>query len=308
MVEITRIAPSPTGDMHLGTVRTAYFNWLAAKATGGKFILRIDDTDVDRNDEAHVDTIYRVFEWLGLDYDLTFRQSSRIDRYNEVAESLVSENWATRADNGAILLNPQFDTSGCRANFTDTLRGSIPITKKNHQIIDGLVLMAGKEKNYQPLYHFASVVDDIDYGVTWVIRGDDHLANTSKHVVLYDLLGASLPKFTHLGLITAKVDGKPKKMSKRDGDASMISYMNAGYDPDGMLNFLLRLGWGPKVDDKASTFMDKTRAISLFVNDGNLKSSPANFDPIKLKFYNQHYKNQKERIKKQNEEIMGQRT
>jgi glutamyl-tRNA synthetase len=150
----------------------------------------------------------------------------------------------------------------------------------------------------QATYQFASIVDDYAMGVNFIIRGVDHIANTAKQLAIYSAIAKAcskdhnvVPKFAHLGLIFKD----KKKMSKRDGAASLLDYRDKGYDPDGIFNFLLRLGWGPKVDDKASTFMDRDRAMSLFLEGGSMKSSNANFDSAKLDFYDRSYKKMKAR-------------
>jgi len=292
--EVTRIAPSPTGDMHIGTARTAYFNWLIARATGGKFILRIDDTDLARNDEKCVDVIHQVMQFLGLNHDETFRQSQRLQRYRDVAEKLVGKGLAVRATNGAILFQPNYYPG----HFHDTVAGDIAITDNDKKIINGMVLFKGEDKGAGPTYHWASVVDDADFCVTRVVRGVDHLTNTAKHLVLYHAIeqalgvGLIIPKFSHLGLIMGRdpETGKIKKLSKRDGASSMLKYIEDGWHPDGLLNGMLRLGWGPKVDNKANTIMSRRRATNMFIHEGNMKANPATLDMAKLKWYDEQYK------------------
>lgn len=291
--EVTRIAPSPTGDMHIGTARTAYFNWLVARATGGKFILRIDDTDLERNNEKCVDVIHQVMQFLGLNYDETFRQSERLARYREVADKLVAKGLAVKAANGAILFQPNYYPT----HFTDTIAGDIKITDNDKKIINGMVLFKGEDKGAGPTYHFASVVDDSDCGVTRIIRGVDHLTNTAKHLALYYAIeqvsgiGLIVPKFSHVGLIMGRnEEGKVKKLSKRDGASSMLKYIDEGWHPQGLLNSMLRLGWGPKVDNKMNTIMTPRRATNMFINEGNMKSNPATLDMDKLRWYDAQYK------------------
>lgn len=281
MSYVTRIAPSPTGDFHLGTARTAWFNWLAARASGGKFLLRIDDTDLARNSEASVKVIYDCMDWLGLDFDATFRQSDRLDRYRAVAQDLVDQGKAIVADNGAILMK-----DGLSTPWVDLIKGPLMPGEEHDKLASDQVLM---KADGMPVYHFASVVDDIDMGVNLVIRGIDHMTNTFRHVGIYHALRADLPRFAHLGLIM--LDGK--KMSKRDGAASLLGYRDAGIDPDAMLNFLLRMGWGPKTDDKSMAMIDRDRALELFLTGGSMKNSPAAFDAPKLASYDRKYKARK---------------
>lgn len=293
MTYITRIAPSPTGMMHIGTARTAWFNWLAARATGGQFILRMDDTDADRNQIEAEQPIFDGLEWLGLNYDEFLRQSERAAIYANYANILLDSGSAFRADNGAIML--RWHAFQPRS-WQDEIAGTIQISDKAIEEIDGkLCLIRGGDKLGQATYQFASIVDDYVSGVNFIIRGTDHIANTPKQAAIWHALADGiaeekpLPKFAHIGLIFKD----KKKMSKRDGAASVLDYRDKGYDPDGLLNFLLRLGWGPKVDDKASTFMDREKATSLFLTSGAMKSSNANFDTAKLDFYDRSYKRMK---------------
>lgn len=277
----TRIAPSPTGDFHLGTARTAYFNWLATRASGGRFILRIDDTDLARNNEDSVRVILECMDWLGLDHDHMFRQSDRLDRYREVADILIRDGKAIIAENGAIVMQ-----NGLAASWTDLIGGTqIPVTA-NHELASGQVLI---KADGMPVYHFASTVDDIDCGVNLVLRGIDHHTNTFRHSAIYGAIGARMPDFAHLGLIM--LNGK--KMSKRDDAASLLSYRDAGVDPDAMLNFLLRLGWGPTRDDKSMAIIDRNRALDLFLTEGRMRSSPAGFDAAKLASFDRKFKARK---------------
>ena len=293
MSYVTRIAPSPTGMMHIGTARTAWFNWLAARASGGKFLLRMDDTDTERNQKEAEQPIFDGLEWLGLNYDEFIRQSERASIYQNYANILLDSGSAFHAENGAIMLRwHDFQPR----SWEDTIAGAIPISDKAVEEIDGkLCLIRGGEKLGQATYQFASIVDDYVSGVNFIIRGTDHIANTAKQVAIWTALANGiaeekpLPKFAHIGLIFKD----KKKMSKRDGAASVLDYQANGYDPDGILNFLLRLGWGPKIDDKASTFMDRQKAIAMFLSGGRMKSANANFDTQKLDFYDRSYKRMK---------------
>jgi glutamyl-tRNA synthetase len=294
----TRIAPSPTGIAHIGTMRTAYFNWLAARASGGRFILRIDDTDAERNQPEAVQPIFDGLSWLGLDPDEVHYQSQRGDLYRDHAERLLATGLATRADNGAILLRLPGDLP---ATWTDSIKGEIAISDRDREVIDGLPLLRGGDHLGSPTYQFASILDDWLMGVSYILRGTDHISNTAKQVAIWTALTAltgedrPLPRFSHIGLIHKN----KQKLSKRHGAASVLDYREAGYDPDGLLNFLLRLGWGPKVDDAASTFMTRDQAKELFLDQGNLRAAPANFDDTKLTFYDRRYKQRKFREAKE---------
>lgn len=281
----TRIAPSPTGDMHLGTARTAYFNWLAARATQGRFLLRIDDTDQNRNQESVVKVIYDTMEWLGLDYDATFRQSSRFDVHKNEAQRLVDLGLAKVVENGAVALKiPQ----NMPTVWIDEIVGDIKITGQDMAAIDGMIIL---KSDGSPTYHFSSVLDDIHSDINLVIRGQDHVSNTPKHIAIYLTMQAAgvrlqLPKFAHVGLIHKD----KKKMSKRDGAASMLFYRDNNYSPAALLNFMLRLGWSPSKDDATNTIISQKRAVGMFLNEGRMRASSANFDQAKLDFYNKKYK------------------
>jgi len=288
----TRIAPSPTGDMHLGTARTAYFNWLAARATGGKFILRIDDTDQARNVDECVDDIFRVMKWLGLDYDEVVYQSKRLDAYRGIVHSMLDRGLA-REDEGAIRFAPPPKMREGLTSWNDELAGEVKITDRDWDSIDGLVLM--KSDGF-PTYNFASMVDDATLGINFIIRGKDHTSNTSKQIPLFYAAGlidpaGDFPKFAHLGLLFKS----KKKLSKRDGVGSMVGLMEAGYDPDAVLNFMLRLGWGPTVDDKTTKILDRDRALELFLDGGKMKNSQANVDEAKLNSFDRKYKARKKK-------------
>ena len=306
---VTRIAPSPTGLFHLGTARTALFNWLAAKASGGKFILRIDDTDVVRNVPECIEVIDQAMDWLGLGYNYRFNQSNRVDRYRWAANQLVKKGLAY-LDGTAVRLRLN---ESLQATWQDTIAGDISISEHDRKVIDGLVLMRseiyrGDKLESLPTYHFASVFDDMDCGVTWVIRGHDHLSNTAKHVAIWDALSqidwpsygdnhllpnsrlvGKMPLWTHVGLITQD----KRKLSKRDGAASVLSYRDQGIDRDAMCNWMLRLGWGPHVDDKTAKTIDRERAIELFLAAGNMRASPANMDTVLLASLDRKYKAKK---------------
>lgn len=289
MKYITRIAPSPTGDMHLGTARTAYFNWLAARASDGKFILRIDDTDLERNNESCVDVIYEAMKWLGLAYDKAFRQSERKDNYEAVIWRLLKAKLAVTLENGAIALAWH---NNMPTHWHDNIAGDVPITSTNIQQIDRkLVLVRGGDRLGQPTYQLSSVVDDYDYDINYIIRGKDHLTNTAKQVALWWAIGECstvrkpLPQFAHVGLIMKD----KKKLSKRDGAASLLHYRQQGIRPDALLNFMLRLGWGPRNDNKENSIIPVEKAIKMFLTEGSMRNSDASMDLTKLEWFNRVY-------------------
>lgn len=291
----TRIAPSPTGDMHLGTARTAYFNWLCARSSGGRFIIRIDDTDLERHREDCVKVIYDTMDWLGLDYDYTFRQSERGKRYAEVAEQLLGSGAALRLSNGAIALRWSDKYPN---KWIDEIAGEIPITQTNiDQIHERVILLRGGEKLGQPTYQFSSIVDDYDTGVNYIIRGVDHQTNTPKQLAVWwaieDMVdkhsmvggsGKSIPKFAHVGLIFKD----KKKLSKRDSASSMLYYRDQGYSQEALKNFMLLTGWGSPLVDTYKGIIPHALALELFPK-GHMRGANANFDAQKLEWYQKVY-------------------
>jgi len=270
--------------MHIGTARTAYFNWLAARSTGGKFYLRIDDTDRKRSNDEYAISIVDAMNWLGLDYDRTFFQSQRYARYVDLVEDMVSDGKAKKQDGGWVTLLPQ----DIPDSWEDEIVGAVPISAddKEHMIpgrSEGIVLI---KSDGWPTYHFATVVDDYDYDINYIIRGHDHITNTSRQVAIYRTLGWSLPKYAHVGLVAKK--GVP--LSKRDGASDLLSYRDRGYHPEAVLNFLARLGWGPTVDDKSTALLPRQRMLELFLQGGKMKNAPANMDLQKLDSFDRKYK------------------
>ncbi len=300
----TRIAPSPSGDMHLGTARTAYFNWLAARATGGRFFLRIDDTNVDKSHPEYVQVILDTMDWLGLDYDELIYQSERLHLYHHIAGTLLKHDMARVLDNGAIALKYKISTPFA---FQDEVGGTILISDDDRKHIsgelgEGIILMrAPVDGVAYPTYHFASVVDDIDCNINYIIRGVDHITNTTRQIAIWQHVDAAVrasdpevykshpPKFAHVSLLHFK----GKKLSKRDGAASMLSYRDHGFDPDAMLNFMARLGWGPTVDDKTTKTLPRDRMLELFLTGGHMKAGSSNIDLTKLDSFDRKYKAQK---------------
>lgn len=290
---VTRIAPSPTGMFHLGSARTALFNWLAARATGGRFLLRIDDTDIQRDTPEALHVIYDAMSWLGLDYDITFNQSGRTQIYKDLADKLVVADLAYH-DGDAIRL--RLPTIRGPWIWEDTIRGKFIVTEQEKSNMDGLCII---RSDGTPTYHFASVVDDMEYEVTWVIRGTDHISNTPKQLAIVwalEKIGMAPwnPLWTHIGMITQD----KKKLSKRDGAASVLMYRDQGIDPDALCNWILRLGWGPYVDDKSTKMITKERAVEMFLTHGKMRSAPSNMDVAMLQFLDKKYKGVKDRLQR----------
>jgi glutamyl-tRNA synthetase len=267
----------------MGTIRTAYFNWLAAKASDGRFIVRIDDTDQARSDQKWADQFLDTLRWLGLDWAKIYYQSHRLGTYQLCANGLVDMGLAVK-DGDCVRLN--LSDVPTIQHWTDELVGDVKIQPDNLKGFDKQVLI--KTDGY-PTYHFASCVDDITMGVNFVIRGVDHITNTARHVLLYKILDAALPKFAHVGLLRTKAG----KLTKRDATSNMQTYIDQGIDPDAMLNFLARLGWGPTVDNKTTKILPKAKMVDLFIDGGKMLSRDANVDFQKLASFDRKYKGRK---------------
>ena len=276
-----RIAPSPTGYLHIGNARTALFNWLYARANNGKFLVRIDDTDTARSSEEYMLDIVENFKWLGIDWDEgievggphgEYKQSLRFDRYREVAESLLSSNLAYE-DEGAIRFKVPSEN---QIKFEDITRGAMKFELDD--IEDFIILRSDKS----PTYHLASTVDDIDYEITTIARGEDILSSTPKHILIMQALNANIPSFCHLPLLFGP-DGK--KLSKRHGDTSVNLFREQGLLPDALFNYMCLLGWAPGDDLE---IFGKEIAISKF-NLDDVLPNPAIFDTTKLLWMNGQY-------------------
>lgn len=307
---VTRFAPSPTGYLHIGGARTALFNWLFARHHGGKYLLRIEDTDIKRSTSAAIDAIHDGLEWLGLAGDeAAISQSARADRHVEIAEALVANGAAYRCylsdeeltrirdaarESGAPVRSPWRDRTSPPApdqnasyvvrmkmptdgatTIDDAVQGSVTV---QHRVLDDMIILRA---DGTPTYMLAVVVDDHDMGVTHVIRGDDHLNNAFRQYMVYRGMEWTVPVFAHIPLIHG-ADGA--KLSKRHGALGVDAYRDDGYLADAMFNYLLRLGWGHGDDE----IISRAQAIDWFGLD-NIGKSPSRFDTGKLRDLNAHY-------------------
>ncbi|HWP37410.1 MAG TPA: glutamate--tRNA ligase [Gemmatimonadales bacterium] len=265
-----RFAPSPTGYLHVGGARTALFNWLYARKTGGAFLLRIEDTDKQRSTEEHTRVILDGLTWLGLNWDeeVVF-QGARVERHREVGERLLREG-AAYEEEGAV----RFRMPPGEIAWDDAVYGRIAF--KGEDIKDWIILRSDRT----PTYNFSVVVDDIDMRITHVMRGDDHVSNTPKQIAVYRALGAELPVFAHVPMIHG-MDGK--KLSKRHGATAVGDYQGLGILPSAMRNFLALLGWSPGGDREL--FFDLEELIEAFSIEGIQRKS-AVFDLTKLRWMN----------------------
>jgi glutamyl-tRNA synthetase len=267
-----RFAPSPTGYLHVGGARTALFNWLYARHEGGKFLLRIEDTDKERSSDAHTQVVLEGLKWLGLDWDeeLVF-QGARVQRHREVADRLLAEGQAYQ-DDGAI----RFRLPPGEIAWDDAVHGRISF--QGEDIKDFIILRSDRT----PIYNLAVVVDDLDMRITHVLRGDDHISNTPKQIALYRALGAPLPVFGHVPMINGP-DGK--KLSKRHGATAVGDYQHLGILPAAMRNFLVLLGWSPGGDREIMTLDEMVRLFSF----AGVQQKSAIFDMTKLEWMNGQY-------------------
>jgi glutamyl-tRNA synthetase len=302
---ITRFPPSPTGHLHLGGARTALFNFLFARHHKGKFILRFEDTDRERSKDEYVDSIREALEWLGLNWDEgPFFQSKRFEIYQEYAQKLYAEGKAyycectkeeLEARKKSLLergLKPRYD-GRCREKnlppgpgralrikvpdlseivFEDLLRGKILFPPDE---VDDFIIL---RSDGSPTYQFAVVIDDFTMGVTHIIRGDDHISNTPKQLIIYQLLGVSPPQFAHIPMVLGS-DGA--RLSKRHGARSILEYRDEGYLPQAVVNYLARLGWGYG-DQEYFTLEELIEKFDL----SRVNLSPARFDPDKMLAFN----------------------
>ena len=323
MAPRVRFAPSPTGYLHVGGARTALFNWLYARRHGGTFVLRIEDTDVQRSSADMVTGILDGLRWLGLDWDEgpeaggphgPYFQSERLDRYRAAAARLVAEGHAYfcycsperlrderekaeargeawRYDRACLALAPErvaeleavaapravrFKVPATHTAFDDVVHG--PIAFDPRSIEDFVVLRSDDH----PTYHLSVVVDDVEMGITHVIRGDDHISNTPKHLLLFEALGAAPPTFAHVPLI---LGADKKRLSKRHGATSVTEYRRQGYLPAAMVNFLALLGWSPGDDCELMSMAELVGSFSL----EGISGSSAVFNVEKLDWMNGQY-------------------
>ena len=268
-----RFAPSPTGYLHIGSARTALFNWLYARHNKGKFILRIEDTDKERSKEEYLEEILSSLKWLFMDWDeeLVF-QSKRFDIYKKYAQSLVEKKLAY-LEGPAIIFKVNKDE---KVSFDDMIRGKVEFSTNE---IKDQVLM---KSDGTPTYNFACVVDDFEMKISHVIRGDDHISNTPKQVMLYEALGFDMPRFAHIPLILSKDGGR---LSKRHGATSIFEHKNMGFLPEALVNYLSLMGWAPGNDIE---ILPIDEIIKLFdVKDVN--KTGATFDMDKLTWMNSQY-------------------
>ena len=271
-----RFAPSPTGNLHIGGGRTALFNWLFSQSQNGKFILRIEDTDQERSKKEFVDEILYSLKWLGFNWDELYYQSERFDTYRMQADKLLKNGLAyiERSPEGKEATI--YKVPPKKIQVQDLIRGQIEF---DSTLIKDQVLI---KSDGTPTYNFACVVDDAQMNITHIIRGDDHISNTPKQVLLYEAMGFELPKFAHLPLIMG-VDGG--RLSKRTGATAISDYRKMGYLSEALLNYLLLLSWAPGDNRELISAKEAVRLFDI----KNVNKTPATFDLKKLDWINNQY-------------------
>src|SRR5438067_811276 len=286
-----RFAPSPTGFLHIGGARTALFNWLYARHTGGTFILRIEDTDVARNTQEAVDVILQGLRWLGLGWDegpLTseatgpakgehgpYFQSRRKENYQRRVEALLSRGLAYQHEGAVKFRMPREPIV-----VPDLVVGSVTRELTDREQLDPDFVLVRSDG--EPVFHLVNVIDDLEMEITHVIRGEDHLSNTPKHIALFRAFGVEPPNYAHIPLI---LNSDGTKMGKRDRGASLISYIEEGYVPEAVVNYLCLLGWSPKGNREKVPISE---VIELFDLPQILRHN-ARFDLAKLRWLNTEY-------------------
>lgn len=280
MVKV-RFAPSPTGYLHIGGARTCLFNWLYARHSGGAFVLRIEDTDLARSKQEYLEEILESIKWLGMDWDEIYYQSKRFDLYHDYAQRLVDAGKAYKKDDAIFF---KYDFS--KVEINDLIRGKIVFNElpKEEEVII--------KKDGTPTYNFSCVIDDAVMGMTHVIRGEDHIPNTPKQILMYQALGFDLPRFAHVSLILSEEGGR---MSKRYGATSIREYKEDGYLAQALVNYLMLLSWSPGNNREIITLAEAKDIFDI----KDINKTAAAFSVDKLNWINSEYiknKNQEELV------------
>jgi len=256
---ITRMPPSPTGLFHIGSARTAFYNYLFAKQNNGEFILRIEDTDKERSTKEFENNIIKSLEWLNISYENFYRQSERIEIYKKYLKDLISKNLAyiskeeikKEGDRAEVI---RFKNPNKKIKFNDLILGEI---KFDTTELKDFIIAKDLEN---PLYHFAVVVDDMEMNISHIIRGQDHISNTPRQILILEALGGERPQYAHIPLILSP---NKTKLSKRDGALSILEYKEMGYLPEAILNFIVLIGWNPGGDKEIFSFDELLKEFSL---------------------------------------------
>ncbi|HEX4799379.1 MAG TPA: glutamate--tRNA ligase [Candidatus Paceibacterota bacterium] len=279
---VTRIAPSPTGHLHIGTARTALFNFLYARSRGGMFIIRTEDTDKERSKPEYEQEILDGLAWLGLEHDAFYRQSERSAIYRHYLEKIISADKAyvsreeSKNNPGTFVEVVRLKNPNTTITFDDEIRGEIAFDTT--ELGDFVIARSIDDA----LYHFTVVVDDHEMGVTHVIRGDDHISNTPRQILIQEAIGATRPHYAHLPLILAP---DRSKLSKRHGAVMLDEYRKDGFLKESILNYLMLLGWSPATDQEIFTIEECLRIFDI----SGIQKGGAIFDIEKLKWFNREY-------------------
>lgn len=281
MTVITRFAPSPTGFLHAGNYRTALFSYIFARQSGGKFLLRIEDTDLARSKKEYEDNIVDSLKWLGLEYDGFHRQSEKTAVYKTYIDKLIASGHAyvskeTPKNEGDRAEVVRFRNPNKKVAFDDMIRGRIEFDTT--ELGDFVIARSMTE----PVFHLVVVIDDAESGITHIVRGEDHISNTPRHILLYEALGLGVPQYAHIPLLLSP---DRSKLSKRKGALPITEYRARGYLPEAIVNYLALLGWHPTDEREILSKDEILREFSL----GRVQKSGAIFDEEKLKWFNRQY-------------------
>lgn len=278
---VTRFPPSPTGFLQAGNVRTAIFNYLHARKYGGKFVVRIEDTDRERSKKEYEDGIIETLQWLGFEYDAFYRQSDNAPRHKEILAQLIEKGAAyvsqeAPKEEGQRSEVIRFKNPNQPVTFTDLIRGDITVDTTD---LGDFVIAKSME---EPLYHLGVVVDDFDEGITHVIRGEDHISNTPRQILILRAIGAPIPTYTHLPLVFGT---DHKKLSKRTGAKPVLQYRDEGFLPEAVINYLALLGWHPEGEREVFSVQELIQEFTL----ERIQKSSGIFDEVKLRWFNHEH-------------------
>ncbi|MEK7652356.1 MAG: glutamate--tRNA ligase [Patescibacteria group bacterium] len=278
---VVRFAPSPTGYLHIGGARTALFTYLFARQNGGKFILRIEDTDRERSTKEYEKSILETMKWLELDYDEIYRQSERIEIYKKYLKKMIGDGSAyvskekpeKRGDRDEVI---RFKNPNKKIIFNDLIVGDVEV---NTTDLGDFVIAKDMET---PIFHLTNVIDDYEMGITHIIRGQDHIPNTPRQILIQEAIGAQRPVYAHIPLILSP---DKSKLSKRDGAVNVVEYKNLGYLPEAIINFLAFLGWNPGDDREILTREEFIKGFNM----KKIQKGGAVFNIEKLNWFNKKY-------------------
>lgn len=275
---VTRFAPSPTGLFHVGSYRTAIFSFLYARHNNGRFVLRIEDTDKERSKKECTDNILESLKWLGLDYDEMYFQSEKLERHEYFLKKMIEDGFAYEAEESSSGSGKaiRFKNPNKKVSFQDLIHGNIEFDTT--ELKDFVIAKNIKE----PLFHLAVVVDDFESGITHVVRGDDHISNTPRQILIQEAIGAPTPEYAHLPLVLGE---DRSKLSKRKGALALTQYREKGYLPEALLNYISLVGWNPGGEQEIFTEEELIKIFDL----EQVHKGGAIFDEVKLKWVNKEH-------------------